>query len=68
MAGECTMATTQTMWVLQWDRYTSIAKSQDAPEEFWIEYKKIALPAGGQVTESEVQKLKGLMARFKLEL
>lgn len=62
------MATTQTMWVLQWDRYTSIAKSQEAPAEFWEEYKKISLPKDQQITEHEIQKLKSLMARFKLEL
>jgi hypothetical protein len=62
------MATTQTMWVLQWDRYTSIAQAQDAPPEFWTEYKKIVLPADGQITEVEIQQLKSLMARYKLGL
>jgi hypothetical protein len=62
------MATTQTLWVLQWERYTSIAKSQDAPPEFWTEYRKITVPADGQITEVEIQKLKTLMARFKLDL
>ena len=56
------------MWVLQWDRYTSIAKSQNAPAEFWAEYRKIILPADGQVTEAEIVKLRTLMAQFKLEL
>ncbi len=56
------------MWVLQWDRYTEIAKSQNAPPEFWTEYQKITLPTDGQITELEIQKLKGLMARFKLTL
>ena len=58
----------QTMWVLQWERYTGIAKSQDAPPEFWIEYQKIQLPADGQITQVEVNKLKALMASFKLEV
>lgn len=62
------MATIQTMWVLQWERYTGMAKSQDAPPEFWVEYKKITLPRDKQITEFEVQKLKKLMAQFKLEL
>jgi hypothetical protein len=62
------MVTSQTMWVLQWDRYTGIAKSQDAPPQFWIEYKKIILPSDGQVTKAEVDQLKKLMAQFKLEL
>ena len=56
------------MWVLQWDRYTSIAKTQDAPPEFWTEYHKIVLPSDGQITESEIIKLKKLMSQFKLEL
>jgi hypothetical protein len=56
------------MWVLQWDRYTVMAKSQDAPPEFWNEYRKIVLPTDGQITESEVVKLRRLMAQFKLEL
>jgi hypothetical protein len=56
------------MWVLQWDRYTGIAKSQDAPPEFWVKYRKIALPSDGQITESEIAQLKQLMAEFKLEL
>lgn len=62
------MATSQTMWVLQWDRYTGIAKSQDAPQEFWTEYHKIALPSDGQITEVEIAQLKKLMTRFNLEL
>lgn len=62
------MATTQTIWVLQWDRYTSIAKSQDASDEFWSAYKGIALPADGQVTEYHIKLLKELMARFNLHL
>ena len=62
------MATWQTIWVLQWDRYTSIAKSQDAPIEFWTEYRKIVVPSNGQITQVEIAKLKELMAKFKLEL
>jgi hypothetical protein len=62
------MAVTQTIWVLQWDRYTSIAKSQDAPPEFWVEYKKIALPSDGQITEYHIKQLKALMLTFKLAL
>ena len=62
------MAIFQTIWVLQWDRYTSIAKSQDAPPEFWTEYRKIVLPKDGQITETEISKLKVLMAHFKLTL
>ena len=62
------MAVTQTMWVLQWDRYTSIAKSQVAPDEFWIEYKKIKLPSDGQITQLEIERLKELMEKFRLSL
>lgn len=62
------MAVTQTMWVLQWDRYTAMAKSQNAPPEFWEEYKKIKTPSNGQITEYEILKLKSLMAAFKLSL
>lgn len=62
------MATTQTIWVLQWERYTNMAKSQDAPDEFWSEYKRIAVPKDGQVTEFHIKKLKDLMAQFKLHL
>jgi hypothetical protein len=62
------MVISQTIWVLQWDRYTSIAESQNAPPEFWAEYRKIVLPSDGQITEAEIIKLKTLMARFKLEL
>lgn len=62
------MTVTQTIWVLQWERYSSIAKSQKAPAEFWIEYKKIKLPANGQITEYEIQKLKELMVIFHLSL
>jgi len=56
------------MWVLQWDRYTGIAKSQDAPPDFWTAYHKIPLPADGQITEIEIAQLKALMAHFKLTL
>lgn len=62
------MPITQTIWVLQWERYTSIAKTQDAPPEFWVEYHKIKIPSGGQVTEYEVRQLKALMNTFKLSL
>ena len=62
------MATAQTIWVLQWERYTSIAKSQGAPPEFWTQYQKIVLPPKGQVTEAEIQKLKKLIEHFKLSL
>lgn len=62
------MAVAQTIWVLQWDRYTSIAKSQDAPVEFWTEYKAIAVPRDRQITEVEITKLKALMARYHLDL
>ena len=62
------MATSQTIWVLQWDRYTGMAKTQDAPPEFWTEYKKIKVPSDGQITQSEIMKLKDLMAKYKLEL
>ena len=62
------MPVNQTIWVLQWERYTSMAKHQDAPPEFWVEYKKIVIPSNGQVTESDVKKLKALMAAFKLGL
>ena len=62
------MAISQTMWVLQWDRYTSIAKSQNAPPEFWTEYRKIILPSDGQITEAEIVQLRKLMALFKLKL
>lgn len=61
------MAIAQTMWVIQWERYTSIAKSQNAPPEFWVEYKKIPT-SNGQITESSVVLLKALMAQFKLQL
>jgi len=62
------MTTTQTIWVLQWERYTAMAKTQDAPAEFWEAYRKIQLPAQKQITQSELEKLKDLMKRFKLEL
>ncbi len=62
------MTTTQTMWVLQWDRYTAIAKSQNASPEFWTEYRKIKIPSDGQITEFEIGKLKELMGTFKLDL
>ena len=62
------MATTQTIWVLQWERYTGMARSQGAPPEFWTEYAKISKPVDGQITETEIRTLKELMARFKLEL
>ena len=62
------MATSQTIWVLQWERYVSIAKSQDAPPEFWTAFKMIPLPADGQITQGEIGQLKQLMAAFKLEL
>ena len=62
------MATSQTIWVLQWDRYTGIAKSQEAPPEFWVEYRKIVVPSNGQITKVEIAKLKELMAEFNLEL
>ena len=62
------MATTQTIWNLQWERYSGIAKSQDAPPAFWAEFKKIVLPKDGQITETEISKLKALMASFKLHL
>lgn len=62
------MATTQTMWVLQWERYTSIAKSQNAPPQFWIKHKEIKIPKDGQVTEREVKRLKEIMKEFNLEL
>lgn len=60
------MAVAQTTWVLQWDRYTEMAKSQNAPAEFWAEYKKIVLPRDGQVKDFHLKQLKELMARFKL--
>ena len=62
------MAILQTIWVLQWDRYTSIAKSQNAPPAFWVEYDKIVLPSNGQITEAEILQLRKLMAQFKLDL
>jgi hypothetical protein len=62
------MAVTQTIWVLQWERYTGIAKSQGAPPEFWEQYKNIKVPSNGQITEAEVVKLKALMAKFQLSL
>ncbi|MBI1860528.1 MAG: hypothetical protein HYR96_06390 [Deltaproteobacteria bacterium] len=62
------MVTTQTIWVVQWERYTEMAKSQNAPMAFWIEVKKIAIPAQGQVTETEIKQLKALMLQFKLAL
>lgn len=62
------MATEQTLWVQQWARYSEMAKSQDAPPEFWIAYKKISIPANGQITESQIIKLKELMANYKLHL
>lgn len=62
------MTTMQTIWVLQWDRYTGIAKSQNAPPEFWAEYRKIPIPPNRQFTEVEIAKLKELMAHYKLEL
>ncbi len=61
------MAVTQTIWVLQWERYTDMAKNQDAPAEFWAEYKKIILPSNGQITEVEIQKLKNLMTGFEID-
>lgn len=45
-----------------------MAKSQNASPEFWTEYRKIVVPSNGQVTEAEIQKLKALMATFKLSL
>jgi len=66
MMGIQSMATTQTIWVLQWERYTGMAKTQTAPPEFWAEYAKIAKPRDGQITETEILKLRELMARFKL--
>ncbi len=62
------MAINQTMWVLQWERYSGIAKTQNPPPEFWKEHKAIAVPSKGQITEAEIQKLKSLMARFNLKL
>lgn len=62
------MTTTQTIWVLQWDRYTSVAKNHGAPPAFWAEYAKITRPRDGQITEIEIVKLKELMARFHIEL
>jgi len=62
------MATAQTIWVLQWDRYTGMAKTQEAPPEFWVEYKKISIPRDGQITEFHINQLKKLMATFKLDL
>jgi len=62
------MATSQTIWVLQWERYTGIAKCQEAPPEFWTEYRKIEVPANGQITHEQIVKLKDLMAKFKLDL
>ena len=61
------MVVSQTIWVLQWERYTSIAKSQDAPPEFWELYKKIPIPSNKQITEREIQQLKALMTQFKIE-
>jgi len=62
------MPVTQTIWVLQWYRYIGMAKSQDAPCEFWVGFQKIAVPASGQITEVEIKKLKDLMAKFNLNL
>ncbi len=62
------MSVTQTMWVLQWDRYTGMAKSQKAPPEFWAEYDRIAIPSDGQITEYHVKLLRALMNRYKLAL
>jgi len=62
------MVTSQTIWVLQWDRYTGMAKSQEAPPEFWVEYRKISVPSNRQITEVEITQLKNLMAKFNLEL
>ena len=62
------MVTTQTIWVLQWYRYIGMAKTQEAPREFWAEFGKIAVPSNGQITEVEIAKLKELMAKFNLEL
>ncbi len=62
------MAIAQTIWVLQWYRYTGMARSQEASPEFWLEYRKIAVPSNGQVTEVEVAQLKELMAKYKLDL
>jgi hypothetical protein len=61
------MAISQTIWVLQWARYTEMAKNQDAPPEFWAQYHKITLPSDMQVTEYEIKQLRELMAQFKLE-
>jgi hypothetical protein len=44
-----------------------MAKTQDAPPEFWTEYAKIVKPRDGQITELEIRKLKELMARFGLD-
>ena len=68
LKGRGEMVTSQTIWVLQWERYTSIAKSQSAPPEFWTEYHKIIVPRDGQITEVEIVALRKLMALFKLEL
>ncbi|GEM_PF-5526460 len=62
------MPVNQTIWVLQWDRYTSMAKSQNAPALFWEEYKKIKIPSDGQITEVEITKLRSLMAAFQLSM
>ena len=56
-----------TIWQLQWERLKAMARTQQAPEEFWSAFREIHVPSGGQVEQAEVEKLKALMDKFKLK-
>jgi hypothetical protein len=39
---------------------------QQAPPEFWVAYRALERPSGAQVEPPDLEKLRALMDRFKL--